>query len=233
MKYCSRCRLNKSLDCFFNDKNRSSGKYPTCKKCFKTLSSGRREQKREYDKKYREVNQEKRKQQSLTWVKNNPEKRKKIVEKYLKTDKYKKALKARLKKYYRINKEIYNTRSKDFYHKNKETLKAKHRDWTKKNIKKVLAYNSTKKKKVRQATPAWANLNAIRHIYENRPKGHHVDHIIPLQGKNVCGLHVPWNLQYLTATENMAKGNRPTSPIMEIQRCLKKFFHWPFFLCLL
>lgn len=49
---------------------------------------------------------------------------------------------------------------------------------------------------------------AIRKIYEKCPSGFHVDHIVPLKGKNVSGLHASWNLQYLPAIENMKKGNR-------------------------
>jgi hypothetical protein len=56
--------------------------------------------------------------------------------------------------------------------------------------------------------PPWAELDQIREFYHNRPDGYHVDHIIPLLGKTVSGLHVLANLQYLPAEENLKKGNR-------------------------
>lgn len=57
--------------------------------------------------------------------------------------------------------------------------------------------------------PAWHSLekNAIAEFYDNCPDGCHVDHIIPLQGEFVSGLHTLANLQYLPAAENLKKGN--------------------------
>jgi hypothetical protein len=67
----------------------------------------------------------------------------------------------------------------------------------------------------KQATPAWANRSAIQAIYREAARitketgvPHHVDHIVPLRGKDVCGLHVENNLQILTAIENSRKGAR-------------------------
>ena len=57
-------------------------------------------------------------------------------------------------------------------------------------------------------TPIWSEEELIRKFYMDVPKGYHVDHIIPLQGETVSGLHVIGNLQYLTASENLSKKNR-------------------------
>ena len=56
-------------------------------------------------------------------------------------------------------------------------------------------------------TPKWADLTAIRKFYNECPEGYHVDHIIPLKGKEVSGLHILSNLQYLSAKENLLKSN--------------------------
>lgn len=67
------------------------------------------------------------------------------------------------------------------------------------------------------ATPLWADRKAIAEIYracreKSQSTGvvYHVDHIVPIQGRKVSGLHVHWNLRIITASENCAKGNRLT-----------------------
>lgn len=64
-------------------------------------------------------------------------------------------------------------------------------------------------------TPSWANKDAIHFQYLKAKfmewftgEKYHVDHIIPLKGENVCGLHVEYNLQYLSISDNRKKKNR-------------------------
>lgn len=54
----------------------------------------------------------------------------------------------------------------------------------------------------------WSETEAIKAFYDACPEGYEVDHIVPLLGKTVSGLHVLGNLQYLTVAENRAKGNK-------------------------
>jgi len=66
-----------------------------------------------------------------------------------------------------------------------------------------------------RATPPWADLQAIKAVYEGTRvkeietgRAFHVDHIVPLRGSRVNGLHVAYNLRAIPAGENMKKGKR-------------------------
>jgi hypothetical protein len=75
------------------------------------------------------------------------------------------------------------------------------------NPKLFSAKTRARQKHVKRATPPWANMKAIERIYQDCPDGFHVDHMIPLRGELVCGLHVENNLQYLPALDNTLKSN--------------------------
>jgi hypothetical protein len=101
---------------------------------------------------------------------------------------------------------------------NPEKNKANKATWIRSNRGKKNAWNMEYKAAKLQAAPKWltkTQLFEIESFYVEAAKltketgiPHEVDHITPLQGKNVSGLHVPWNLQILTKSENSSKGNR-------------------------
>jgi hypothetical protein len=89
-----------------------------------------------------------------------------------------------------------------------EKAKLKARLWRANNPKHRNALSTAHKKVVKQRTPAWADSKKIVEFYKNCPKGHQVDHVIPLRGELVSGFHIAENLQYLTAKENRNKSNK-------------------------
>lgn len=82
------------------------------------------------------------------------------------------------------------------------------REWARANKRKVVLYASTRRAAKQRRTPVWADLAAIEQFYLGCPEGYEVDHIIPLRGVVVSGLHVRENLQYLPRSENARKRNK-------------------------
>lgn len=89
----------------------------------------------------------------------------------------------------------------------KDSVKESHKRSQEKNYSAILARNSLYRAERAKRYVSWADLGKIKEKYAKCPKGMHVDHIIPLKGELVSGLHVDTNLQYLTAEENIKKGN--------------------------
>lgn len=122
--------------------------------------------------------------------------------------------KAYEKAYKEATKDARKQVKKEWDLKNSEWRKA----YRKLNSYKYTAHAIKRYVKERLSQPIWLNKHQLQEI-ENfywlakdlkavSGQTYHVDHIVPLQGKTVCGLHVPWNLQMLPADVNISKGNK-------------------------
>ena len=118
--------------------------------------------------------------------------------------------------YYKKNKEKEDKLKNEWF--KKPENKAKVNMWHRQHKKRHRAYYAhiTNQRRARklERTVAWADIEKIKQVYAEatklREQGHdvHVDHIVPLQGENVSGLHVHYNLQIIDAKENLQKSNK-------------------------
>jgi 5-methylcytosine-specific restriction endonuclease McrA len=120
------------------------------------------------------------------------------------------------------NKQVIQARASAWYYDNYEHARKIRneysRQWIVNNPDKNTAKSNLYRARKLNASPSWLTneqKSQIDSIYwlarlqqELNDEQYHVDHIVPLKGKTVCGLHVPWNLQILSAKKNMTKGNR-------------------------
>ena len=112
----------------------------------------------------------------------------------------------------KLNPEKVSEASRHWRTKNPEKHKKSYSNWVNSEQGRLLKNASNAKRRAVRlhALPSWLTteqLQEIKEIYKNCPLGYEVDHIIPLQGKNICGLHVPSNLQYLLKFDNRSKHN--------------------------
>jgi len=126
--------------------------------------------------------------------------------------------KERARAWQACNKERSNAQKMDWKKKNPENQKKHNEIWKANNPHKLNAYNGKRRAAKLLRTPKWLTADDLfmieeaYHLAKLRTEltgiSWHVDHILPLQGRKVSGLHVPANLQVIPATINLKKSNR-------------------------
>jgi 5-methylcytosine-specific restriction endonuclease McrA len=153
---------------------------------------------------------------SAEWELKNKEKRK--IQKAIEHEKYPTKRSEKKARYVKKHRERVLKQHRIYYKKNKEKVSAYNYIWRRTNSGIVNNLTALRRAAKIRATPKWLtkeHLEQIKMFYIESNSlttitgvQHNVDHIVPLQGENVSGLHVPWNLQILTASENSAKINQ-------------------------
>ena len=183
-KKCNKCSEIKESLSFNKSSSTPDGLQYTCRDCEKEYRESNKASINARGKKYRDKNKVKERKRSNRWYADNKERRARIGKQWVENNR---------ERYTEINRQYYLNNKTKYY-----------------------AYRAKSMAAKLNATPIWANNKAIKSIYAlskfltmtTFSDGYHVDHIIPLQGKNVCGLHVENNLQILRAKDNLSKGNR-------------------------
>ena len=189
------------------------------------------EKRREYDRKWREANRERIRANAQKWRDENREhvrsekrkwydKNKESAVEYNKKryEAHKDKIIAQNRAYRASHRDAIIVKQREHYYKYKEVYKANRQKWVANNRHKVRENIRRRDAAKLQRTPKWLTSDDIwlmKEIYDLAVKREkmtgfawHVDHIIPLQGKKVSGLHVPNNLQVIPGRDNISKGNR-------------------------
>lgn len=185
MKTCTKCDEEKALDQFSKNKAKPGGLQSQCKACCAARDKAR-------------------------YALNSAE------------------VRERTAAHYAANKEQHLAARKVRYQRKRDTELAQMRAWAVRNRERsreikaqwsarnpgVINAKTARRRTARlSATPTWVDPATFEPIYKLAADAtalvgdaYHVDHIVPLRGKTVCGLHVPWNLRVIPAVDNIRKG---------------------------
>lgn len=196
-KQCATCRTVKPVAAFSKNKSKPDGLQHRCRECVRAAYVKSPEKTKARSTEWRKANPEKAAANKASWYAANTEKAKADAAQWFAAN----------------NRHAARTRAA-YYAENKDRLALAYAKWKRDNAGLVRAYGAKRKALKLRAVPAWVDFSAIAAVYEKAAQMRalgvdvHVDHIVPLQGKNVCGLHVHNNLQLLLASDNLSKGNK-------------------------
>lgn len=202
MKKCSKCGCEKPLSDFYVGKQNKDGYCGQCKACKqaanKAWEKANPEKMRTYKFKWEVANKDKVAAKTRRWYEANKDRK---IARDLERD--------------RRNKRQAIERKARWLAANKEKADQAHKEWAARNPEKLRAQWARRRAVERKATPSWAVDFFIEEAYtlaklrtEMLGFAWHVDHIVPLRSKHVCGLHTHDNLRVIPGSENIAKGNR-------------------------
>lgn len=97
--------------------------------------------------------------------------------------------------------------SRRYRQENLEACRERSRSWNKRHPRSIAAHASARRARVLQAQPSWVCSDQLAEIFQSCPVGYHIDHVVPLKHKLVCGLHVAANLEAIPAEANQRKLN--------------------------
>ncbi len=217
VKTCGECLAEKPLEEFVADKSRGDGLCRVCKICDKARLYARREAnpgiRKEESRRYYAEHKEQAVANREKFFAENPEYRADWARRRYQADP--EAGRARAAAWREANPEKAAEINRRSALKNAESRRQQARAYQMANPAKRAALQALRKAQQRKATPAWANLFFLEEAYSlaelrTRMLGFpwHVDHIVPMQSKLVCGLHTDRNVRVIPANDNIRKGNR-------------------------
>lgn len=232
MKTCSRCKTEKLLTEFTKARSRKDGLNPWCRDCTRANCKNadpektkarsaawyekNKERRRETTKAWLDANPNKAAEYCKKWRDSNPDKSSEANRTWYAKNRRRKLANDKLRR--ELNLQKFLTRERASYQRNREAHLAKNALWRERNSAAIAAHSAKRRSAKAERTPPWLSVEQHEEILKfyvdaleiSTVSGipHHVDHIVPLRGKTVSGLHVPWNMQIITATENLKKNNK-------------------------